>query len=53
MGSSLLNVPDLADQELIDAEHDTRQILIFFWLGRAADVAALEIENATRRLGQA
>lgn len=53
MGSILLKIPDLADHELIYNEHETRQILVFFWHGRAPDIADLEIENEARRLAQA
>ena len=53
MGSILLKIPDLADHELIYDENETRQILIFFWPNRAAEVGGLEIDNHARRLAQA
>ncbi|HYD60424.1 MAG TPA: hypothetical protein VEC35_08720 [Noviherbaspirillum sp.] len=53
MGSILLKIPDLADHELIYDEHETRRILIFFWPGRDAELAGLEVGNDARRLAQA
>lgn len=53
MGSTLLKIPDLADHELIYNEAETRQILVFFWPGRAQEISELEIDNEARRLAQA
>ncbi len=48
MGSILINVPNLADRELIYNEAETRQILKFFWpndarrLAQTALIAAID-----------
>ena len=52
MGSILINVPNLADCELIYNEAETRLILKFFWPGEAAAIDAMTISNDARRLAQ-
>lgn len=52
MGSILINVPDLADSELIYDEAETRQILKFFRPNEAAAIDAMTITNDARRIAQ-
>ncbi|MEW5754924.1 MAG: hypothetical protein AB1810_01340 [Pseudomonadota bacterium] len=52
MGSILINIPDLSDNDLIYDEAETRQILKFFWPNEAAAIDAMTINNDARRLAQ-
>ncbi len=52
MGSVLINVPDIADSDLIYDEAETRQILKFFWPNDAVAIDAMSITNDARRLAQ-
>lgn len=52
MGSLLISVPDIADSDLIYSEHETRQILKFFWPEESAFIDGASIDNPTRRLAQ-
>lgn len=52
MGTYLVMVPDLSDDELIYDETETRQILTFFYPGFASQIAAMQVDNEARRLAQ-
>lgn len=52
MGAILIQVPDFGDDELVFSETETRQILCFFWPGRRAPIAELDIGPDVRRLAQ-
>ena len=52
MGRILVNVPDIADQDLVYDEEETKQILKFFWPLEAKEIDALTVNNEYRRLAQ-
>ena len=52
MGSVLINVPDISDNDLVFDEDETRRILKFFWPNMANDIDEMTISNDARRLAQ-
>ena len=52
MGTYIVTVPDIADDDLIYDEAETRQILGFFYPGRVSQIATMRVDNETRRLAQ-
>jgi hypothetical protein len=52
VGTYLVMVPDLSDDELIYDETETRQILSFFYPGSANQITAIQVDNEARRLAQ-
>lgn len=52
MGSMLISVPDMADGDLVFDEAETKQILIFFWPHKSADINGMTVDNEGRRLAQ-
>lgn len=52
MGSILISVPDIADNDLVFDDDETRQILKFFWPNLATAIDAMTINSDARRLAQ-
>ena len=52
MGSILLNIPDISDDDLVFDENETRRILKFFWPHLANDIDGMNVDNDVRRLAQ-
>ena len=52
MGTILISVPDISDDELVFDENETRRILKFFWPHLAHSIDDLAIDNEARRLAQ-
>jgi hypothetical protein len=52
MGSIILNVPDISDDELIYNEQDTKRILKFFFPSFAVEIDAMKVNNDVRRFAQ-
>jgi len=52
MGTILISVPDISDNELVFDESETRRILKFFWPHLAQSIDDMAIDNEARRLAQ-
>ena len=52
MGTILISVPDISDNELVFDERATRRILKFFWPHLAQSIDAMAIDNEARRLAR-
>lgn len=52
MGSIVITVQDISDNDLVYNEAETRQILKFFWPEQAAQIDEFTMDNNARRLAQ-